>query len=743
MTRSRWTATSGTRAGWRTAATVIGGLAVVGVMGAPATPAVAQTDIAGQVDRALGLLDAGRVNDAVRILAPLSDQSVAGDRDVRALCGFAQATARSGDRRGAVRLFDNCITAASDASLTGMALAARNDLGVLQNALGDHADARDTWRRVLSAATAAGDRDMAAAAAVNLAWNAVDHPTLPLPERLAALGAAERPVVEVERDRLAVDHLLALTMARLELLDRFAGNLSPSDTQALATRSQTDLMDLRTRSRALSMPDREAQALGGLGRLYELGNRLDDALVLTDRALVLSALSGRTDLDYLWHWQRGRILGAAGDDAGALDAYRQAARSLSRIRQDVTAHFFSIGQRVARAYGPVFTGAADILLRRARRQSDAQATLREARQILEEFKTVELQEYYQDRCVLEREANVVAADGFDPGTAILYPVLLDDRLDMIVTFPDGRLALYSTPVGRETVEDTALSLRRLLVKVATNQYRRPAETLYDWLIAPIDADLQAAGVDTLVVAADGVLRTVPLSVLRDGDTILAERYAVGVIPNLTLTGGNRLSAEESQVLILGLSDAVQGFSALPHVDDEIREIAESFQSRILRNAEFSADGVERAFQGSPSFSAVHIASHGVFEASVSDSFILTHSGQISLDELEALLSTRNIARGSIDLLTLSACQTAAGDDRAALGLAGVAVKAGTASALATLWVVNDEATAQLTGDVYRRLAGGTVSKAHAVRAAQMALRDAVRYEHPYFWGAFLVIGDWR
>jgi CHAT domain-containing protein len=97
---------------------------------------------------------------------------------------------------------------------------------------------------------------------------------------------------------------------------------------------------------------------------------------------------------------------------------------------------------------------------------------------------------------------------------------------------------------------------------------------------------------------------------------------------------------------------------------------------------------------------------------------------------------------SVELLTLSACQTAAGDDRAALGLAGVAVKAGARSAVATLWFINDQASSQLVTEFYRQLQNPEISKAQALQQAQLMLVNDRRYQHPGYWSPFLLIGNW-
>ena len=139
---------------------------------------------------------------------------------------------------------------------------------------------------------------------------------------------------------------------------------------------------------------------------------------------------------------------------------------------------------------------------------------------------------------------------------------------------------------------------------------------------------------------------------------------------------------------------------------------------------------------------MHIATHAQFGDSPSNSFLLTYDGRLGLDDLSALVERTRYADQPLELLTLSACETAAGDERAALGLAGIALRSGARSALATLWTVNDQAAAELIAEFYRQLASGSVSKAEALRRAQRALIAQRIYRHPGYWSPFVLISNW-
>jgi CHAT domain-containing protein len=286
------------------------------------------------------------------------------------------------------------------------------------------------------------------------------------------------------------------------------------------------------------------------------------------------------------------------------------------------------------------------------------------------------------------------------------------------------------------------TLRLLLEKRTTRQYLPAAQALYDLLLRPLEDRLAAAGIDTLVFVPDGPLRTIPLAALHDGERFVIDRYAVATVPSLELLDPRPVGAVAITPLLNGLTEGVQGFPPLPYVDQELTGIATIFGGEELRDAHFVAPEVEDSLARTP-FSVVHIASHGEFAGDPKDSFLLTYDGRLDMDQLEQLIRLSRFRDEPVELLTLSACRTAAGDDRAALGLAGVAVKAGARAALATLWFINDQASSLLVTEFYRQLAATPrPSKAEALRQAQLAIKSDPRYRHPAYWSPFLIIGNW-
>jgi CHAT domain-containing protein len=278
----------------------------------------------------------------------------------------------------------------------------------------------------------------------------------------------------------------------------------------------------------------------------------------------------------------------------------------------------------------------------------------------------------------------------------------------------------------------------------TQEYRRPAAQVYEWLIRPIEAELAARAPEALVFAPDGPLRTIPFSALYDerADAFLIERYAIAIVPSLTLTDPRPLPRAGIQMLAAGLSESVAGFPALGSVKTEIETLDAEYSGEVLLNVGFEVAKFEAAIEKRP-FGIVHIASHAEFSADPSQSFLLAYDGRLSMDRLaRSVGTTRFRATQPLELLTLSACETAAGNDRAALGLAGIALRAGARSALATLWSINDQSSTKLVTRFYAELADPSVSRAEALRRAQLAMLQERGVRHPAFWAAFVLISSW-
>jgi CHAT domain-containing protein len=366
--------------------------------------------------------------------------------------------------------------------------------------------------------------------------------------------------------------------------------------------------------------------------------------------------------------------------------------------------------------------------------------LQEARDVIESLQVAELVNFFQADCLV---TDAVTIEEIDPHSGVLYPIILPDRLEIILSQPNQPLRHHTVAIPQVRVERTLNLFQQGLSRQASlPRLQQPAQELYDWLIRPFEAVLTQEEIETLVFVLDGGLRNVPMAALHDGEQYLIEKYAVALSPSLQLFEPQPLRDQQLQVFVAGLTEARQGFAPLPAVATEVTQIEQQLTAKILMDQDFQQAAILKQIRRSP-FPIVHFATHGQFSSQAEDTFILTWDDRINVNELSQLLQVSGLGQEqAIELLVLSACQTAQGDDLAALGLAGVAVRAGARSTLATLWSVSDVGTSQLMGEFYRELSSTQLTKAEALRQAQLSLLHQEDYDHPYFWAPFVLIGNW-
>lgn len=556
----------------------------------------------------------------------------------------------------------------------------------------------------------------------------------------AALAAVDRARsrAEAERSVAALD-ALPVSSRTIDALLHVAHRLPPDEHPRAAE------LYASAAARAEELGDARAAsyAWGWLGAQYELEGRLDESLELTRRAVSAAQQADAPESLYLWQWQIGRLNLAQGNLPGSLRAYQAANETLAGLRVAFALRDAS-ERSVAREYPvePVVRGLVDVLLRVAATTEDPaehDALLAQARRRLEDLNATELQDYFADACVATQRR---VAPETVAGTVVVYPVILADRIELIASLP-GQTRTYVVPIGSEQLSAEVRLFREQVQDRTTNKYRPQAEKLYRWLVAPLEPDLARLGQPTLIWVSTGSLRGLPFAALRDEQTgqFLIEKYPLAVAPGLTLTDPQPIDRQHSLALKAGLAEAVQGFGPLASVPGELVAVGEVFPGPTLLNRDFVAKRLEDTLASEP-FGIVHIASHAEFGSDINDAYILTYDGKLGMNRLSELVGLTEFRDQPLELLTLSACRTAAGDERSALGLAGVAVKAGARSTLASLWYVEDVAASRLVADFYRELAQPGVSRAAALQTAQKKLLADPSFKHPVSWAPFILIGSW-
>ncbi|NET57179.1 MAG: CHAT domain-containing protein [Symploca sp. SIO2E6] len=492
--------------------------------------------------------------------------------------------------------------------------------------------------------------------------------------------------------------------------------------------------------KAQNLGDKRAEAygLGSLGNLYEQHQRWEEARKLTEKALFIIQDRDASDLAYQWQWQLGRIVKAQGKPEQAIIAYTQSVKSLKSIRSDLVGVNSNIRFSFKESVEPVYRELAELLLQ----SKPSQANLQQAREVIEDLQLAELDNFFRDACLNTTPQSI---DDIDSTAAIFYTIILDNSLEVIVALPGQKLHHYTTNLSQAEIEDTLTKLRASLAskreRIFDNKRFSLSQIVYNWLISPIEADLAANNIENLVFVLDGGLRNISLAALHDGNRYVIEKYSIALAPSLELIDPKPLAREQIQVLSGGLTEARHGFEALPNVDQELQRIQAQVPADILLNQSFTNINFKTAVNDTP-YPIVHLATHGEFSSSNEETFLLTWNGKLQIEDINTLLRADTKQTQPIELLVLSACKTAAGDNRAALGLAGVAVRAGARSTAASLWYVNDEATALLMNHFYQELAKPNVTKTEALRQAQLAVLQEKEFAHPYFWSAFVLVGNW-
>lgn len=488
----------------------------------------------------------------------------------------------------------------------------------------------------------------------------------------------------------------------------------------------------------------ESYALGTLGEVYQKTGQLTQAEKLTQQALAIAQSIKAEDIAYQWLWHLGGILEKQKRGESAIAAYQQAWKILKSLRTDLIAMNqntqFSFRENVE----PVYRDFVDILLK----DSNSQETnLKLAREVIESLQLAEIDNFLRSSC-LRPTTEIDKLLEKDNPTAVIYPIILEQRLEVIVKLPSTEIRHYTTNVSKTEIEETISQLRENLPINNRNYEINPdSEKIYTWLIQPVKTELDKNQIKTLVFVLDGALRNIPMSVLYDKEQqkYLFQNYAIALTPGLQLVDPKPLKKVKLNALVggIGAENLVDGItlSLLENVKGELEDIrTEIPQSQELFNEKLTKINLENQVKSHP-FSVVHLATHGQFSSNPEQTYIAVWQDKLKINELDNLLRTRDKTKPeSIELLVLSACKTAKGDKQAALGLAGIAVKSGARSTLASLWVANDESTKKLMSEFYKQLNKG-VTKAEALQRAQLSL-FAEQKDYPDKWAPYILVGNW-
>jgi CHAT domain-containing protein len=479
----------------------------------------------------------------------------------------------------------------------------------------------------------------------------------------------------------------------------------------------------------------QAYALHQWGQLYHRTNQLTKAKELAQKSLNIARQLQADDIIAQSAWQVGRLYKQQGDHPEAIRAYTEAIKSLKALRGDMVAVNPDVQFSFRESVEPVYRELVGLLLD----EKPTQPALMQARELIESLQIAELDNFFREAC-LDKAQQI---DNIDPTATVIYPIILSDRLAVILSQAGQPLRYYVTHRSQTDIEKTLDNFLITINPVSDSQEQsRLSQQIYDWLISPPEQEQALKNTKTLVFVLDGKLRNIPIAALFDGQQYLIEKYAVALSPGLQLMAVQSFQQTKIRAIVAGISESRNGFSALPGVELEVKKISQTLPSSILLNQKFTNQSLADRVKSSRA-DVIHLATHGQFSSRLEETFLLTWNGQVNVQELSELLKNHSDdSSQAIELLVLSACDTAAGDDRAVLGLAGLAIKSGARSTIATLWPVKDKAAEILMTRFYDYLRQPKITKAEALRQAQINLIRQTDFHNPFFWSAFVLVGNW-
>ena len=466
------------------------------------------------------------------------------------------------------------------------------------------------------------------------------------------------------------------------------------------------------------------------------------------KAISLAEKINAPEIAYRWYWQQGKIYYQQEERDKAISSYQSSLEALNSLRKDVTALTKELRYDFYEQVEPIYKEYAAILLD-SEQSSESELAL--ALDAIESLQVAELDNYFQDPCVI---FDVTTIDRVDKNAAAIYTLILPDRLEVIMTRsnplgnnPSQILRRHTEFITEAELTEQIDQLRQYITEPdLTNEVQKIAANLYDLIIRPFEKEFGSVKPKNLVFILDTSMQTIPMSVLYDGNKYLLEKYAISITPGLRFLN-LQAKATKNSYLAGGIARSLevqkQKFSALKNVESELKIFKENDDPVLADELFTPANLLDRINFNSASH--IHIATHGQFSSNPNKTFLLMWERLLTIKEFSKIFLQRDrVTSIPIDLLVLSACETASGDKRAALGLAGVAVRSGALSTLATLWRIDDESTAVLMDYFYEEFKKGR-TKAEALREAQMRLWETTDkdWKVPAFWSAYVTIGNWK
>jgi CHAT domain-containing protein len=477
---------------------------------------------------------------------------------------------------------------------------------------------------------------------------------------------------------------------------------------------------------ALSLDDDELKSYVQLelGDLYQRKQNLEIALKYAHSAYSSSRERRSNEVEYRAANLIGNIYLQRGKKELALKSYKDAISAIDDLNKSSSNSNSEEFIKFNREIQPIYRNILSLILDRT---EVSQGDLKTALFISDKLRLSQLKIYFGEDCF------EVANEYSFPtkGIATINSVILPDQVFFLLRLPNGQIVKSSRKISQSSLNDAVINWREELKTGFSWRFRDRSKFFYDLVIRPFDSDLKSANsqIKALVFVHDGILRNIPMAALLNGDEYLIEKYSISSSLGLKI----RLKQQQKpklKALIFGLSEPPGiNWGELSAVKDEVVEIGNLIESSEFLDSDFTVNNLAQKLQEN-SYSILHLATHGYFGGSAKDSFILAYDQEISIPKFEQILKESKLVP---DLLVLSACETAVGDELSVLGLAGIAAKSGVNSTLGSLWQVEDTNQQQVMRDFYSNLNDNLSNQEESLR--QMQIKQIRELAHPYKWAA--------
>jgi CHAT domain-containing protein len=495
----------------------------------------------------------------------------------------------------------------------------------------------------------------------------------------------------------------------------------------------------------------KSYTLGYLANVKEKTAQYEDAIKFTKEALNLlgNKYQDHLEIQYQWQWQLGRLYEKIGERKNAIAAYNTAFNALEYLKQDLVSLNPDVQYSFKEQVEPVYKELADLLLK--------ENNLPSAIEVIDKLQIAELNNFFRNDCISYKTKKLTEIIGKDSKTAIIYPIFFKDRIEVILYLSGQNFSHYT----HNLPDDVTKMITNLSEELQSNNpygHQDLSKELYSLIIPPeMRQKLDDYSIKKLVFILDTKLQSIPMGTLYDGQKYLIEDFEIAISPSLNLFEPQSLLTKYQRVLIGGLSHKAPSFDLpevknfqfkeLTNVEQELDNINKNTSKKIsfielLKNRKFTQKNIQLAMNNNPTI--IHFATHGKFSADPEKTFIVTENELLDINKLKSLIKSSETKAKPIELLVLSACETAKGDQRATLGLAGIAVRSGARSTVASLWKINDPFTAEFMDKFYHQLIIENKSKSESLQIVQKGFLkgDNEKYKKPYYWGAFVLIGNW-